>query len=69
MGTSTGACAPAPLLLDIKAAAAYVGVGVGVVRGWVREGLPFISAGRGGKKMFTRRDLERWLERLRQNAS
>jgi hypothetical protein len=54
-----------PLLLDIVRAAAFVGVGIGVIRGWVSDGLPFLRAGRGGRKMFTRRDLERFVERLK----
>lgn len=58
-----------PLLLDVAAAAAIVGVGVGVVRGWAADGLPFVRAGRGGKKLFARRDIERWLERLKEQAS
>ena len=68
MGTNAGVCAPEPLLLDVAAAAAIVGVGVGVIRGWVADGLPFVRAGRGGLKMFTRRDLERFLERLKERA-
>jgi Helix-turn-helix domain len=56
------------LLLDIKAAADFVGVGVGVLRNWVCEGLPFVRGGRGGKKMFTRRDLERWIERQKEST-
>jgi Helix-turn-helix domain len=55
-----------PLLLDITRAAEVVGVGEGVLRGWCAEGLPFVRAGRGGKKLFTRRDLERWVERLKE---
>jgi excisionase family DNA binding protein len=54
------------LLIDIKAAAEFVGVGEGTIRRWVSEGLPIIRAGVGGKKMFTRRDLERWIERLKE---
>jgi len=30
--------------------------------------LPFVRAGRGGRKMFTRRDLERFLERLKERS-
>lgn len=52
-----------PLLVDIAGAAAYVGVGIDVIRGWAEDGLPFVRAGRGGKKMFLRRDLERFIER------
>lgn len=52
-----------PLLLDSPRAAELVGVSVGVLRGWVAGGLPFIRAGRGGRKLFTRRDLEKWIER------
>ena len=57
-----------PLLLDITRAAAFVGVGVGVIRGWVLDGLPFVRAGRGGRKMFVRRDLERFVERQKEQA-
>jgi hypothetical protein len=64
----TGISPPAPLLFDLAAAAAIVGVGVGVIRGWAADGLPFVRAGRGGRKMFTRRDLERWVERLKETA-
>jgi hypothetical protein len=39
-----------PLLLDVNAAARFVGVGSCVIRGWVAEGLPFVRAGRGGKR-------------------
>ena len=48
--------------------ALVVGVSVGVIRGWVADGLPFLRAGRGGRKMFTRRDLERFVERLKEQA-
>ena len=58
-----------PLLLDITRAAAFVGVGVGVIRGWVLDGLPFVRAGRGGKKLFARSDLSRWVERLKESAA
>jgi len=57
-----------PLLLDTIAAAGFVGVGVGVIRGWVSNGLPFIRAGRGGKRMFTRRDLEKFTERRKESV-
>jgi len=60
---------PEPILLDSAAAAGYVGVSVGVIRGWVGAGLPFIRAGRGGRKMFTRRDLEKWVERNKETAA
>jgi len=60
---------PEPILLDSVAAAVYVGVSVGVIRGWVSLGLPFIRAGRGGRKMFTRRDLEKWVERNKETAA
>ena len=56
------------MLLDVAAAAAVVGVGIGVIRGWVADGLPFVRAGRGGRKMFTRRDLERFVERRKEQA-
>ena len=56
------------LLFDINTAAELVGVGVGVIRNWVRDGLPFVRGGRGGKKMFARRDLERWIERQKEST-
>jgi len=59
---------PEPLLIDVARAAEVVGVSVGVIRGWVSEGLPFVRAGRGGRKMFTRRDLERFIEGLKEQA-
>ena len=58
-----------PLLLDVRAAAAFVGVGPGVIRRWCADGLPFIRAGRGGRKLLTRRDLEKWVERLKETAA
>lgn len=67
MGTNTGVC-PEPLLIDVVRAAEVVGVSPGVIRGWVADGLPFIRAGRGGRKMFTRRDLERFVERQKEQA-
>jgi hypothetical protein len=67
MGTNAGVSAE-PLLFDIVRAAEVVGVSVGVIRGWVAEGLPFLRAGRGGRKMFTRRDLERFVERLKEHS-
>lgn len=54
------------LLLDSPRAAELVGVSVGVLRGWVSQGLPFIRAGRGGRKLFTRKDLERWIEKQKE---
>jgi excisionase family DNA binding protein len=57
-----------PLLLDTRGAAALVGVQPGVLRRWVHDGLPFVRAGRGGRKMFTRRDLEKWVERLKETV-
>jgi hypothetical protein len=68
MGTSAGVCAPEPLLVDVVGAAAIVGVGVGIIRRWAADGLPFVRAGRGGRKMFTRRDLERFVERLKEQS-
>lgn len=56
------------LLLDSSAAAEYVGIGVGVLRRWVHDGLPFVRGGRGGKKLFARRDLERWIEREKEST-
>lgn len=67
MGAIAGVCAE-PLLFDIQRAAQVVGVSVGVIRGWVADGLPFVRAGRGGRKMFTRRDLERFVERQKEQA-
>ncbi len=58
-----------PLLIDVARAAEIVGVGEGVLCGWCTDGLPFMRAGRGGEKTFTRRDLERWVERLKESAS
>jgi hypothetical protein len=55
-----------PLLLDINAAARLVGVGSGVIRGWVADGLPFVRAGRGGKKMFAVSDLKKFVERKKE---
>jgi predicted site-specific integrase-resolvase len=60
---------PMPLLLDASAAAAFVGVQVGVLRRWVRDGLPFVRAGAGGRKMYVRRDLERFIERLKETTN
>jgi predicted site-specific integrase-resolvase len=68
MGTNAGVCAPEPLLIDVARAAEVVGVSVGVIRGWVADGLPFVRAGRGGRKMFTRRDLERFVERQKEQS-
>jgi DNA-binding transcriptional MerR regulator len=68
MGTNVGVCAPEPLLIDVSRAAEVVGVSVGVIRGWVADGLPFVRAGRGGRKMFTRRDLERFIERQKEQS-
>jgi hypothetical protein len=66
MSTSAAVGDLQTLLLDINAAARLVGVGSGVIRGWVAEGLPFIRAGRGGKKMFSRVDLKRFIERQKE---
>jgi hypothetical protein len=55
-----------PLLFDSQRAAEMVGVSVGVLRGWVSQGLPYVRAGRGGRKMFTRRDLEKFVERQKE---
>lgn len=57
-----------PLLLDINAAAQFVGVGSGVIRGWITEGLPFVRAGRGGKKMFSPADLKRFVEKSKETV-
>jgi predicted site-specific integrase-resolvase len=64
-----GGASPMPLLLDASTAAAFVGVQVGVLRRWVRDGLPFVRAGAGGRKMYVRRDLERFVERLKETAA
>jgi hypothetical protein len=66
MSTSVAVADLQTLLLDINAAARLVGVGSGVIRGWVAEGLPFIRAGRGGKKMFSPIDLKRFIERQKE---
>jgi DNA-binding transcriptional MerR regulator len=68
MGTNAGVCVPEPLLIDVSRAAEVVGVSVGVIRGWGADGLPFVRAGRGGRKMFTRRDLERFVERQKEQV-
>jgi hypothetical protein len=57
-----------PLLLDPEQASALVGVRPGVFRRWVSEGLPFVRAGRGGKKMYAPVDLVRFVERLKETA-
>lgn len=57
-----------PLLLDTPSAAALVGVRPGVLRRWVQDGLPFVRAGAGGKKMYVRRDLEKWIERNKETV-
>jgi predicted site-specific integrase-resolvase len=67
MGAIAGVFAE-PLLFDTARAAQVVGVSVGVIRGWVADGLPFVRAGRGGRKMFTRRELERFVERLKERS-
>jgi predicted site-specific integrase-resolvase len=58
-----------PLLLAGPSAAAYVGVQPGVLRRWIKEGLPFVRGGRGGKKLYPRKELERWVERLKETAA
>lgn len=58
-----------PLLLDITLAATIVGVSPSTIRRWTSEGLPFVRGGPGGKKLYCRRDLERWIERLKEQAS
>lgn len=57
-----------PLLLDINAAAKFLGVGAGTMRTFIANGIPFVRAGRGGKRMFIRKDLERWIERMKESA-
>lgn len=57
-----------PLLFDIVRAAAVVGVSVSTIRHWTSDGLPFVRGGAGGKKMYCRRDLERFIERLKESA-
>lgn len=58
-----------PLLLDINSAAKFVGVGPGTIRGWIlEEQLPFVRAGRGGKKMFAPADLKRFVEKLKETV-
>jgi excisionase family DNA binding protein len=53
------------LLLDVHGAAAVVGVSVSVIRRWAHEGLCFVRGGRGGKLLFARKDLERFVEKLK----
>jgi len=57
-----------PLLLDIAYAANVVGVSVSTIRHWTHDGLPFVRGGPGGKKLYARRDLERWIERLKERV-
>jgi DNA-binding transcriptional MerR regulator len=57
-----------PLLLDINRAALVVGVSTSSLRKWTAEGLPFVRAGSGGKKMYARRDIERFIERLKERV-
>lgn len=59
---------PEPLLIDVHGAAAYVGVGTGTIRRWTADGLPFVRAGRCGKKLYDRADLRRFVERLKESA-
>jgi excisionase family DNA binding protein len=55
-----------PLLIDAREAARFVGVTSNTIRRWCAEGLPFARAGKGGKKMFIRADLRKWVERLKE---
>jgi DNA-binding transcriptional MerR regulator len=57
-----------PLLFDIAYAANVVGVSVSTIRHWTSDGLPFVRGGPGGKKLYSRRDLERFIERLKESA-
>ena len=57
-----------PLLFDIARAANIVGVSPSTIRHWTSDGLPFVRGGPGGKKLYSRRDLERFIERLKENA-
>ena len=57
-----------PLLLDISRAALIVGISISTIRKWTANGLPFVRAGSGGKKMYARRDIERFIERLKERA-
>jgi DNA-binding transcriptional MerR regulator len=57
-----------PLLLDISRAALIVGVSSSTIRKWTADGLPFVRAGAGGKKMYARRDIERFVERLKERV-
>ena len=69
MRMNAGLCSPQPLLLDGPAAAEFTGVSMGVLQRWVTEGLPFVRVGRGGRKMYTRRDLEQFVERRKERAN
>jgi excisionase family DNA binding protein len=51
-----------PLLIDIAAAAKLTGTSVGTLRRWVADGLPYVRAGAGGKKLFDPGDLRKWIE-------
>jgi excisionase family DNA binding protein len=59
---------PEPLLIDVAAAAAYVGVPVSQIRRWTSDGLPYVRAGRGGKLLYDRNDLRRYIERLKESS-
>ena len=57
-----------PLLIDISRAALIAGVSASSIRKWTADGLPFVRAGAGGKKMYARRDIERFIERLKERV-
>jgi DNA-binding transcriptional MerR regulator len=68
--TMTTAIQPStePLLLDINKAATLTGVSTSTLRHWTTDGLPFIRGGPGGKKLYCRRDIERFVESLKECA-
>jgi hypothetical protein len=58
-----------PLLMSIEDAARFVGgIGTGTLRRWCAEGLPYVRAGRGGKKLFDPKDLRKYVERLKESV-
>jgi hypothetical protein len=64
--TPTQSSSITPLLIDRHAAAKFVGVPHGTIRRWDEEGiLPSVHAGRGGRRMYSPRDLERAVERMK----
>jgi len=61
--------APFLPLVDVPTAASITGTSVGTIRRWVADGLPYVRAGAGGKKMFDAADLRKWIERCKERAA